>query len=191
MILIDTREKPKAISKIIKYFDDNKIEYDSSKLYVGDYQNLDNPKVVVDRKQNLSEIMQNITQKRFKEELIRAKKAGIHLIILIEHSKDIKSIEDVEKWRNPRLDYYCLTLKKQLGLWGSYNEWYLYNAAKEKGLSPRRPPQNSTQLMKSLITIQNNKEDYDCEFQFCDKSQTGFIIYKLLCTEQLSLDNFL
>ena len=47
MILIDSREKPKAITKIIKYFEENKIDYDTSKLYVGDYQSLDNPKIVV------------------------------------------------------------------------------------------------------------------------------------------------
>ena len=55
MILVDTREKPKAIGKILKYFEVNGIEYDSSKLYVGDYIRYDNPKLVIDRKQNIAE----------------------------------------------------------------------------------------------------------------------------------------
>ena len=180
MILIDSREKPKAITKIIKYFEENKIDYDTSKLYVGDYQSLDNPKIVVDRKQNLSEIMQNVTQKRFRDELIRSKKAGIHLIVLIEHSKDIACIDDITKWNNPRLDFYKFQLKKQLGLHGDFNEWYLYREAKTKGLNSKRPPQSPEQLRKALHTIEDNKEDYDVEFQFCSKNETGAKIIELL-----------
>lgn len=181
MILIDTREKPKAIAKIEKYFNDNGIDYDSSKLYVGDYQNLDNPKIVVDRKQNLAEILGNITQKRFRDELIRAKKAGIHLVILIEHSKDITCIDDIVKWKNPRLEYYKFDLKRKLFLWSDeLNEWDLYRQAKEKGLNPKRPPQSAEQLRKSLHTIEQNTDDYDVEFQFCDKTNTGKRIIEIL-----------
>ncbi len=107
MIEIDTREKPRAISKIVKYFDNNNIQYISTKLYVGDYRSLDNPRVVVDRKQNLTELVNNVTQghARFKAECLRANVAGIKLIILCEHSPDIKSLEDVKRWRNPRLQH--------------------------------------------------------------------------------------
>ena len=182
MILIDSREKPKAITKIIKYFEENKIDYDTSKLYVGDYQSLDNPKIVVDRKQNLAEIMQNVTQKRFRDELIRAKKAGIHLIILIEHSKDITCIDDITKWKNPRLEQYKRTLKWKLGLnyHAEYNEWELYRQAKEKGLSPRKPPISPEQLRKALHTIEENKEEYSVSFEFCSKSETGRKILEIL-----------
>ena len=180
MILIDSREKPKAITKIIKCFEENNVDYDTSKLYVGDYQSLDNPKVIVDRKQNLAEIMQNVTQKRFRNELIRAKKAGIHLIILIEHSKDITCIDDITKWKNQRLEFYKFQLKKQLGLFGEFNEWYLYREAKDKGLKPRKPPISPEQLRKALHTIEENKEDYDVSFDFCSKSETGKRILELL-----------
>ena len=180
MILIDSREKPKAITKIIKCFEENKIDYDTSKLYVGDYQSLDNPKIVVDRKQNLAEIMQNVTQKRFRDELTRTKKAGIHLIILIEHSKDITCIDDVTKWKNQRLEFYKFQLKKQLGLFGEFNEWYLYREAKEKGLKPRKPPISPEQLRKALHTIEENKEEYNVSFEFCSKSETGQKILEIL-----------
>lgn len=183
-IIIDTREKEKAITKIKKYFDDNNINYISSKLYCGDYQLLSNGKIVVDRKQNLAEILSNITQKRFRDELIRAKKAGIKLVILIEHGKDIKCIDDIIKWKNPRLEYYKFQLKKQLFLWGDdLNEWYLYREAKEKGLNPKRPPQSAEQLRKSLHTIEENKEDYNVIFEFCDKTQTGERIAEILGVE--------
>lgn len=192
MILIDSREKPKAITKIIKCFEENNIDYDTSKLYVGDYQSLDNPKVIVDRKQNLAEIMQNVTQKRFRDELIRAKKAGIHLIILIEHSKDITCIDDIIKWKNPRLEYWKFKARKQLsqvlGGWFAFceeeinkdDEWKLYRNLKGRNLKVTRPPQSPEQLRKALHTIEENKEDYDVSFEFCSKTETGQKIIDLL-----------
>lgn len=105
IVQIDTREKEKAIEKIQKTFEEKGIKTVSSKMYVGDYQNLQNGSVVIDRKQNLSEICSNVCQQheRFKAELIRAQEAGIKIFILCEHGKDIKTIEDVKNWVNPRL----------------------------------------------------------------------------------------
>ena len=192
MILIDSREKPKAITKIIKCFEDNHVVYDVSKLYVGDYQYLQKPNIVIDRKQNLAEIMQNVTQKRFRDELIRAKKAGIHLIILIEHSKDITCIDDITKWKNPRLEYWKFKARKQLsqdlGGWSVFceeeinknDECELYKNLKGRNLKVTRPPQSPEQLRKALHTIEDNKEDYDVEFQFCSKAETGKKILELL-----------
>lgn len=103
-IQIDSREKSKAIQKIIKEFDSQGVNYFSSKLLVGDYMNLDNPRVIIDRKQNLQELCGNVCQQheRFKRELIKAMQANIQLIILCEHGSDINSIEDVYFWQNPR-----------------------------------------------------------------------------------------
>lgn len=105
VIQIDTREKARAITKIVSYFDKNNINHISSKLYVGDYMSLDNPKTVVDRKQNLLEVANNVCQdrKRYVSEIKKACAAGIKLIFLIEHSKNIKTLEDVKYWVNPRL----------------------------------------------------------------------------------------
>jgi len=104
-IQVDSREKARAIKRILEHFHDNKVNYYISKLWVGDYMSLDNPRLVIDRKQNLAEVVSNVTQghDRFRRELIRAKEAGIKLIILVEHSSLIKSIDDVEGWSNPRL----------------------------------------------------------------------------------------
>ena len=191
-VIIDSREKEKAIQKIKKYFDDNNIKYITSKLYCGDYQLLSNGKIVVDRKQNLAEIMQNVTQKRFRDELIRAKKAGIHLIILIEHSKDITCIDDIIKWKNPRLEYWKFKARKQLsqdlGGWFVFceeeinkdDEWELYRNLKGRNLKVTRPPQSPEQLRKALHTIEENKEEYDVSFEFCSKSECGSKIIELL-----------
>lgn len=105
-IQIDSREKARAIKKILTTFDENCINYAVSKLMVGDYMNLDNPRLIIDRKQNLSEIYQNLChdKKRFVTELERANKMSIKLIVLCEHSKNFSSLEDVKEWKNPRLE---------------------------------------------------------------------------------------
>lgn len=104
-IQIDSREKQKAIKKILAEFDRHHIMHFTSKLYTGDYMSLDNPRLVIDRKQNLSELYGNLCRdrKRFCAELIRAQQAGIKLVILIEHGGKIKTLGDVKQWDNPRL----------------------------------------------------------------------------------------
>lgn len=103
-VLIDTREKPQAIKLILAEFEKQGVTVIRSKLYVGDYQKLENPLLVIDRKQNLSEICNNVVQdhKRFTAELQRAKDIGIHVVVLIEHSRNIRELDDVRHWVNPR-----------------------------------------------------------------------------------------
>ncbi len=105
VIQVDSREKARAIQKIIAEFDNRGIKWFVSKLPIGDYQSLDNPRLVIDRKQNLLELCGNVCQqhKRFKAELERANEYGIKLIVLCEHGRGIKSLQDVMAWENPRL----------------------------------------------------------------------------------------
>ena len=160
LIMIDTREKIKAIEKIVSEFDRQKIGHISSKLYIGDYLNFDNPRLVIDRKQNLSELCSNVCQqhKRFREELKRAAEHGMKLIFLCEHGKNIKCLEDVANWENPRR--YIRT-KDLIGRW---------QTRKTKAIS-------GEVLYKILSTMQ---ERYNCEFLFCNKSETGKRIIELL-----------
>ena len=105
VIQIDSREKAHAITRILAEFDRQGVQYFVSKLPVGDYINLDNAKLSIDRKQNLQELCGNVIQQRsrFVAELERAKRYGIKLIILCEHGGDIKTLTDVMNWENPRL----------------------------------------------------------------------------------------
>lgn len=105
IIQVDTREKAKAIRQIMKTFDAHGIKHVTSKLYVGDYMNMDNPHLVVDRKQNLLEVSNNVCQdhERFRAELKRAAECEIKVIVLVEHGEGIASLEDVIFWQNPRL----------------------------------------------------------------------------------------
>ena len=114
-IQIDSREKAKAIKKIISYFDANSKRHYSSKLFVGDYMSLDNPRLIVDRKQNLQELVGNVCQqhKRFTAELQRAQDAGIKIIIVCDHGGSIKELSDVNKWYNPRIKTSPLAVSGQ------------------------------------------------------------------------------
>lgn len=105
VIQIDSREKSKAIQQIISYFINNGVSHYTSKLLIGDYMNLDNPRIIIDRKQNLSELCGNVCQdhKRFTAELQKAKDIGIKIVILCEHGGNIKSLDSVKDWKNPRL----------------------------------------------------------------------------------------
>lgn len=150
VIQIDTREKQRATEKIRDYFDSHGIKHISSKLYVGDYMSLDNPKLIIDRKQNLLELAGNLCQqhKRFTAELIRAKEAGIHIIILCEHGGKIQTLEDVKNWQNPRLKDHPLAM--------------------------------SGERMHKVMSTMQNSDKYSVEFQFCDKRSTGKRIAELL-----------
>ena len=104
-IICDTREKPQAIQKILAEFERQNVKVIRSKLWIADYQRFDNPYLVVDRKQSLQELCNNVVQdhKRFRAELQRAQENGVKVIVLVEHSKNIRTLEDVIHWVNPRL----------------------------------------------------------------------------------------
>lgn len=160
-IQIDSREKSRAITKIVATFDKANIKHYVSKLYVGDYMNLDNPRLIIDRKQNLTELCANVCQghERFRSELLRAKENGIKLIILCEHGKGINSIDDVANWINPR------GVKR------------VKNPITGKWEERKTNAMTGQVLCKILHTL---KRKYDCEFLFCDKSSTGKMIIDLL-----------
>ena len=104
-IQIDTREHKFELARIQPQIESCGVKTIKSKLYVGDYQSLDNPRLVIDRKKDLLELCGNVCQQheRFRAELVRAKDAGIQIIILCEHGDDISCIEDVFFWYNPRI----------------------------------------------------------------------------------------
>jgi len=104
-VQVDSREKSRAIKKILEEFDKQDVKYFVSKLYVGDYVDLENPLVFIDRKQNVAEIAQNATSghARVKRELERLKDIGGKMYFLIEQdrigNKKIESLEDIMLWK--------------------------------------------------------------------------------------------
>ena len=155
VIQIDTREKPSAIQRILKDFKANDVKFFKSKLYVGDYSNPYKPGVVVDRKQNLSEICSNVAStsaehERFRAEIIRANEIGIKVIVLIEHGHGYQTLNDIKLWDNPRL---------------------------------KKSPNATTgdKLYKILRTM---CDKYDMDVIFCDKNETGARIREILADDE-------
>lgn len=150
-ILIDSREKPKAIQTIKEQFDRAGVTYEVSKLLFGDYMDYNRPGIVVDRKQNISEIAKNCTieHDRFENELKRAKKAGAKLVILVEQNRykdrgnwvHVNDIADLMLWSGPHTTIRGEKVFRVLSAWCS---------------------------------------KYDLEVMFCDKRQTGNKILEII-----------
>ena len=177
-IQIDSREKAKAIQKILAEFDRQGIKYFTSKLFCGDYQSLDNARLCIDRKQNLTELCGNVCQqhKRFKSELMRAQEMGIKLIILCEHGGKIKSMEDIKSWTNPRQRLWEKEMRVKWDIPQSQDFGEAITALRSHG-AKFYPPTSGEQLHKMLSTM---SEKYNVEFLFCDKASTGRRIIELL-----------
>lgn len=124
-------------------------------------------KVSIDTKMDMTEIEGNVCGKaheRFRDELILAQNCGIKLYVLVE-TNEVKSLEDVAKWQNPRL-----------------HRWMRLNALHKQGkmLSytiPSRPPVNGERLMKAMITMQ---EKYGVTFVFCKPTEAGQRVIDIL-----------
>lgn len=161
IIQIDSREKARAITKIVEEFDKQGITHPVSKLLVGDYMNYDNPRLIIDRKQNLTELCSNVTgdHERFREEMIRAQENEIQLVFLCEHGKGIKTLHDVIWWQNPR------RWKRRVNP-GTGN-WETVETKATTG-----------ETLYKILCTQERK--YGCRFLFCDKSETGSEIIRIL-----------
>ena len=149
-IVVDTREKERAIVRIMKTFEAEGVEVIRRALPFGDYCDPDRPWIVIDRKQNLLEVSKNLTDRydraRFLREVDRASRAGCRLIVLVEHSNRIRHLEDVIRWKNPRLKVSPLAVD-----------------------GPR--------LFRIMHATARSHE---FEWAFCDKLHTGEKIMKLL-----------
>jgi len=104
-IIEDTRQKKGMHDLKHSCFDEMGVHLVRNMLPFGDYALV--PNISVDTKQNMAEIAQNIngSHQRFKNECIRARDAGCHLIILTENEDGISSVNDVHTWINPELIY--------------------------------------------------------------------------------------
>ena len=163
-VQVDTREHKSELDRIQKQFDALGVQYFRSKLYVGDYQSLDNPRLVIDRKKDLNELCGNVCSKqheRFTAELRRAIQQNIKIVILVEHGEDVKSLEDVYFWENPR---------KHEVIWKTVNGKRVKTVRSAKAI-------DGMQLYKSLCTI---RDRYNVDFEFCTKEETGKRIVEIL-----------
>ena len=179
VIQIDTKEKQRAIKKILKTFDDfleNGITYFSHSLPIGDYANWQNRKVIIDRKQNLGELAGNICSDdhgRFKKELLRAREWGTHMIILIEDDR-IETFEDVKKWSSPHTKVKGETLYKAM------KTMETEILTEKVVLGQNEKGKDIIEEVPVLDKDGNPVLKYDVEFRFCKKCETGEQIIKIL-----------
>jgi ERCC4-type nuclease len=158
MLLVDSREKPKAIKTILKEFEREGVPYSVTKLFIGDYQDYGNPFLIIDRKQSIQELAANCTRdhERFKRELERVKAVGARLIILVEQNRymdrdkwiHVGSIEDLMLWSSPHTTIVGEKVYRVLRAW---------------------------------------RAKYDIDIQFCDKRQTGKRILDILYGNEKTL----
>lgn len=105
VIIEDTRQKSGMHELKHSHFDEMGVQIVRNMLPFGDYAKP--PSISVDTKANMDEIAHNISSdhQRFKRECIAARDAGCQLIILVENTEGISSVNDVHRWINPDLIY--------------------------------------------------------------------------------------
>ena len=114
LIVCDTREK--GNKKILEYFTKVNQDYIISKLDAGDYMLYKNYSTIIDKKDGLLELANNLCHtsehERIKREIARAKELSCeNFIFLIQDSK-IKSVEDIKNWTSPHTKVKGATLLK-------------------------------------------------------------------------------
>ena len=147
-IIEDTRQKKGKHDIKHNYWSQNKTSVVRSKLPFGDY--MLPPKVVIDTKENMSEIAYNLSNSknhaRVRNEIKLARDCGSKLIFLIENEDNIVSLNDVKNWLNPR----------RFESPGAVSGEKLYK------------------IMESM-TLR-----YGCEFRFCTPKDSAKIITRIL-----------
>lgn len=166
IILEDTRNQLDKHDAKHRWFEANGIDIRRSKLWVGDYTLPTDQSVCIDTKKDIQELVSDICGKqheRFRNECLRAQEAGIKLVILVEnrggHIKDniiqptITRLEDLHKWKNPRL--------------------FIFVGKRQKYPNATR----GITLMKACMTM---KAKYGVDFQFCTPEKSAQKIVELL-----------
>ena len=137
-------------------------------------------KTAVDTKKDLQEVISNIctsTHGRFRDEVILAMNNGIKLFVLVEHGGNIKNLESVLDWKNPRQFLYERKIRKEFGIPKGSDFKTEVSELKSHGAKIKRGPTTGEELYKAMVTM---SEKYSIEWVFCDKKETGTKIVELL-----------
>lgn len=105
----------------------------------------------------------------FHRGLKRAQNSGIRLIILVDNREGIKSIDDLFRWRNPRLDIWVNA--------GELIGTYKNGRPRYKRVQKYPNAMTGERLAKACLTMQLK---YGVEFQFCRPEDAGKKILELL-----------
>ena len=136
--------------------------------------------VSVDTKKDLQEVISNIctsTHGRFRDEVILAMNNGIKLFVLVEHGGNIKNLDSVLEWKNPRQFLYERKIRKEFGIPKGADFKTEVAELKSHGAKIKRGPTTGEELFKAMTTMH---EKYSVEWIFCEKKDTGKRIVELL-----------
>ena len=163
----DTRDQAGKHKNVEEYLLNRGHEIVRTKLYVGDISLLHNQSVCIDLKGlGMREIYSNLVQQheRFRRECQRAQDAHIRLIVLVEED-EIKSVDGVEFWANPRMMQYANLAMA-----------HAHGKLLSKKL-PSKPPISSKRLM-NMMKVMSAK--YGVEWRFCPKAEAGMRVEQIL-----------
>ena len=151
MILIeDTRQVVGKHKLKNEYFEKMGIEVVRSKLLFGDYQNPQNPSIAIDTKKDIQELIIDVTK---------------------DHERFKKELQLAKKCGAKLI---ILIEDEKVSCINDLYTWYNWRLKK----SPKAT--KGSTLAKMLYTIENNTEDYSCQFIFTKKSECGAKIIELL-----------
>ena len=151
MILIeDTRQVVGKHKLKNEYFEKMGIEVVRSKLLFGDYQNPQNPSIAIDTKKDIQELIIDVT-------------------------KDLERFKrELQLAKKCGAKLIILIEDEQVSCINDLYTWYNWRLKK----SPKAT--KGSTLAKMLYTIENNTEDYNCQFLFVKKAESGAKIIELL-----------
>ncbi len=155
IIQCDSREQKNK--EVLSCFESINQKYVISKLYAGDYCNLNSPTILVDLKKDIEEVIGNLTKDhiRFRNEITRAnEEMNCKLIILIRTPLD--SLEDVKNYK--------------VRTFGQFH--------KNKQLRGKPVSNMDMQVLYKIMSTMQEK--YNIEWKFCTRENAGAEIIKLL-----------
>lgn len=150
VIQIDSREK--GNKAILDYFNEVEQKYIISKMYAGDYQDVNSVRMLIDKKDSLVELAGNLCRTaehcRITKEISKACDIGCERFIFLIADKSITSVEEVHEWKVP--------------------------TKRDGSLYTKVRPEVLEKIMKTMM------EKYGVEFIFCKKTEMGKEIVRLL-----------
>ena len=150
-LIEDSRQQKNKHELKHAYWSEHGVQVFRCKLIVGDYALMPSLSKIIDTKENMAEIAQNIggsreEHQRFIREVKLAQEIGTQLYILVECEEPYETIDDVTAWVNPRTEYSPKCIQ-----------------------GPR--------LAKAMHTIESR---YGCVFLFCHPDEAAETIIDLL-----------
>lgn len=150
ILFCDTRQQKGKHKLKEEYFESQGIEIIRTKLAFGDYQNPQNPSIAIDTKKNIQELIIDVTK---------------------DHERFKRELQLAKKCGAKLI---ILIEDEQVTCINDLYTWYNWRLKK----SPKAT--KGSTLAKMLYTIENNTEDYNCQFVFAKKLECGAKILEFL-----------